>query len=268
MAVEQIIEGSSFTSPLLLPLITVVVALAVVHFWQQSRHDRKIGDLIPGPPTVPILGNAHFFVNLKNNEIFEKAMDIAKRLRTRHSRMDRSQVGRLLIRSSRCGADSRQSCSYRQIRRIQILQAMVGQRFAHQHWREVANSPQAHRTGFPHERPQEFHADIQRQLTLRHHAPHEGSRQGIWLSWLHERGNGWHLVRDCDGIETNQWGRGGLPLCNGRDENVRHLAQASNAGFLTIRSILHAPRNASATKEVAEHYSHDDAASKWNTFMW
>lgn len=67
MAVEQIMEGSTFMSPLLLPLITVVVALTVVHFWQQTRRERKMGDLIPGPPTLPIVGNAHYFVNLKND---------------------------------------------------------------------------------------------------------------------------------------------------------------------------------------------------------
>lgn len=67
MAVEQIIEGSSFMSPLLLPLVAIVVALATVHFWQQTRRERKFGDLMPGPPTLPILGNAHYFVNLKNN---------------------------------------------------------------------------------------------------------------------------------------------------------------------------------------------------------
>lgn len=67
MAVEQVIESSSFSSPLFFPLITVVVALATVHFWQQTRRERRIGDLIPGPPTIPILGNAHYFVNLKNN---------------------------------------------------------------------------------------------------------------------------------------------------------------------------------------------------------
>ncbi|CRK93146.1 CLUMA_CG006508, isoform B [Clunio marinus] len=77
MAVEQIIEGTSFTSPLVLPLITILVALAAIHFWQQSRRDRKIGDMIPGPPTVPIIGNAHYFVNLKTDEIFEKAMSIS-----------------------------------------------------------------------------------------------------------------------------------------------------------------------------------------------
>lgn len=78
MAVEQIIEGSSFTSPLLFPLISVIIALTAVHFWQQTRRERKMGDLIPGPPTIPIIGNAHYFVNMRNDEIFAKAMSIAE----------------------------------------------------------------------------------------------------------------------------------------------------------------------------------------------
>lgn len=67
MVVEQIIEGSSFVSPLVFPLVAVVVALATVHFWQMSRRERKMGDMFPGPPTLPILGNAHYFVNLRND---------------------------------------------------------------------------------------------------------------------------------------------------------------------------------------------------------
>lgn len=66
MAVEQIVEGSSFTSPMLFPLIVIVVALTTLHFWQLSRRQRKFGDKIPGPPTLPIVGNAHYFLNMDN----------------------------------------------------------------------------------------------------------------------------------------------------------------------------------------------------------
>lgn len=76
MAVEAIIGGSSFLSPLVMPLVALAFVLASIHFWQLSRRERKFGDLIPGPPTLPILGNAHYFLNMKNNEIFEKGMDI------------------------------------------------------------------------------------------------------------------------------------------------------------------------------------------------
>jgi hypothetical protein len=67
MAVEQIIEGSTFSSPLLFPLIVTFIALAAVHFWQLSRRERKFGDKIPGPPTIPIVGNAHYFLNMNND---------------------------------------------------------------------------------------------------------------------------------------------------------------------------------------------------------
>jgi cytochrome P450 family 4 len=77
MAVEQMIEGSTFSSPLFLPLLTVVATLVALHFWQTTRRERKIGNKIPGPPTIPILGNAHIFMNLKNDEIFAKAKSVA-----------------------------------------------------------------------------------------------------------------------------------------------------------------------------------------------
>lgn len=67
MAVEQMIEGSTFSSPLFLPLLTVVVTLVAIHFWQTTRRERKIASDIPGPPTIPLLGNAHIFMNLKND---------------------------------------------------------------------------------------------------------------------------------------------------------------------------------------------------------
>nr|AAW78325.1 cytochrome P450 family 4 [Chironomus tentans] len=76
MAVEQIIQSSVFSSPLLMPLLAIVFVLAAVHFWQMSRRERKIGDLLPGPPTVPIIGNAYLFMNGTNHEMFKKAVDL------------------------------------------------------------------------------------------------------------------------------------------------------------------------------------------------
>lgn len=67
MAVEQIIQSSVFSSPLLMPLLAIVFVLAAVHFWQMTRRERKIGDLLPGPPTVPIIGNAYYFLNSNNH---------------------------------------------------------------------------------------------------------------------------------------------------------------------------------------------------------
>nr|AEK25132.1 cytochrome p450 family 4 subfamily G [Chironomus riparius] len=76
MAVEQIIQSSVFSSPLLMPLLAIVFVLTAVHFWQMTRRERKIGDLLPGPPTVPIIGNAYYFLNSTNHEIFNKAIDL------------------------------------------------------------------------------------------------------------------------------------------------------------------------------------------------
>ncbi|KAL7027190.1 hypothetical protein ACKWTF_005346 [Chironomus riparius] len=76
MAVEQIIQSSVFSSPLLMPLLAIVFVLTAVHFWQMTRRERKIGDLLPGPPTIPIIGNAYYFLNSTNHEIFNKAIDL------------------------------------------------------------------------------------------------------------------------------------------------------------------------------------------------
>lgn len=70
MAVEQIVQGGVLSSPLLMPLLAIVAVLAAVHFWQMSRRERKIGDLLPGPPTIPIVGNAHYFINSSNHGKF------------------------------------------------------------------------------------------------------------------------------------------------------------------------------------------------------
>lgn len=76
MVVDQIVQSSVFTSPLFMPLIAIVFALTAIHFWQITRRERKIGDMIPGPPTIPIFGNGHLFINSNNHEIFKKASDI------------------------------------------------------------------------------------------------------------------------------------------------------------------------------------------------
>jgi hypothetical protein len=67
MAVEQIVQGSVFASPLVMPLLAIIFVLTAVHFWQMSRRERKIGDMIPGPPTIPVVGNAHYFLGNTNH---------------------------------------------------------------------------------------------------------------------------------------------------------------------------------------------------------
>lgn len=76
MAVEQIIQSSVFSSPLLMPLLAIVFVLTAVHFWQMTRRERKIGDLLPGPPTVPIIGNAYYFLNSTNHGNDQKLFEV------------------------------------------------------------------------------------------------------------------------------------------------------------------------------------------------
>lgn len=61
--VEHVAEGSRFlffSFPLVVPLIVATISLAVAHFWLEQRRMAKLGNLIPGPPTLPLLGNAHY----------------------------------------------------------------------------------------------------------------------------------------------------------------------------------------------------------------
>lgn len=64
--VEHVVEGSRFlffSFPLVVPLIVATVSLAVVHFWLEQRRVAKLGNLIPGPSTLPLIGNAHYVFN-------------------------------------------------------------------------------------------------------------------------------------------------------------------------------------------------------------
>lgn len=66
MAVDHVVEGSrllGFSFPLMMPLILATVTLAVLHVWLEQRRIAKIGNRIPGPSTLPILGNAHYVIN-------------------------------------------------------------------------------------------------------------------------------------------------------------------------------------------------------------
>lgn len=67
MEFEPLVEGSSFNSPLFKPLATILATLVTIHLWQITRRNRKMGEQIPGPPTLPIIGNAHTFLKLNNN---------------------------------------------------------------------------------------------------------------------------------------------------------------------------------------------------------
>lgn len=90
MAAQQIVvEGGhvGYTFPLMLPLIATTVALVLSYYWLQNRRIAKMGNLMPGkhnplirkknyfkivyliagPPTLPLLGNAHYVIGKNHN---------------------------------------------------------------------------------------------------------------------------------------------------------------------------------------------------------
>lgn len=69
--------GVLFT-PLLIPLMTIVVVLAAVHYWQQQTRLTKMGLKLPGPATLPIVGNAHMIAGKTNHEIMNFALDLGQ----------------------------------------------------------------------------------------------------------------------------------------------------------------------------------------------
>ncbi|XP_037028672.1 cytochrome P450 4g1-like [Bradysia coprophila] len=81
MATQQIVEGAQmgYVFPLMLPLITASVVLSLFYYWMQNRRIAKLGNLIPGPPTLPLLGNAHIVIGKNHNEIMELALKLGKK---------------------------------------------------------------------------------------------------------------------------------------------------------------------------------------------
>jgi len=79
MAVEQLVEAShlGYFSPLVLPLIATTIVLCVAYWWQENKYLAKMGNKIPGPPRLPFIGNAHYFIGKTHNQILEKAMEMS-----------------------------------------------------------------------------------------------------------------------------------------------------------------------------------------------
>lgn len=63
LAGETVRSAGGYSFPLILPLIFASISLALLHVYLQSRRIAKIGNKIPGPPTLPIIGNAHYVWN-------------------------------------------------------------------------------------------------------------------------------------------------------------------------------------------------------------
>lgn len=67
LAGENVRAAGSLSFPLIIPVIFVFVALTLLHVYLQSRRIAKLGNLIPGPATLPLIGNAHMVWNKTHN---------------------------------------------------------------------------------------------------------------------------------------------------------------------------------------------------------
>lgn len=67
LAGENIRSAGGFSFPFILPIIFVTIGLALLHVYLQTRRIARIGNKIPGPPTLPLIGNAHYVWNKTHN---------------------------------------------------------------------------------------------------------------------------------------------------------------------------------------------------------
>lgn len=66
------------STPLVIPLLTIAAILAAVHYFQTQTRLMKLGQKIPGPPSLPLVGNAHMIVGKTNHEIMNFALELAE----------------------------------------------------------------------------------------------------------------------------------------------------------------------------------------------
>lgn len=70
MAVQTINEMTSplgYTFPLILPLIAASIGLMMLYWYTNNKRIAKYGNLLPGPPTLPFIGNAHYVIGKSHN---------------------------------------------------------------------------------------------------------------------------------------------------------------------------------------------------------
>lgn len=69
MGVEQLAKANNvaFVFPWILPLIATTIGLVMLYWHTQTKRLAKYGNRIPGPPTLPIIGNAHYVIGKSHN---------------------------------------------------------------------------------------------------------------------------------------------------------------------------------------------------------
>lgn len=67
LAGEHVRAAGGFSFPLIIPVIFVFITLTLLHVYLQTRRIAKMGNKMPGPPALPIIGNAHMVWNKTHN---------------------------------------------------------------------------------------------------------------------------------------------------------------------------------------------------------
>ncbi|XP_046992771.1 cytochrome P450 4g15-like [Schistocerca americana] len=74
----EVVEAQS-SSSMLYPILIVTAILTIIHYWRENSRFVKLGNKLPGPPTLPFIGNIHMIFGItSSNEIMEKALEISK----------------------------------------------------------------------------------------------------------------------------------------------------------------------------------------------
>ncbi|XP_063223599.1 cytochrome P450 4g15-like [Bacillus rossius redtenbacheri] len=77
VAVELLAHEMSISNYLFYFLVTITSCLFAYYYWEKSRQIAKIGNLLPGPDTLPVLGNIHLLMNVKSpQEAMSKLIDV------------------------------------------------------------------------------------------------------------------------------------------------------------------------------------------------
>lgn len=77
VTVTESVATFSFTSLLPTTLLTIVV-LALLHFWHENSHTAKLANQIPGPRSLPFIGNGYLILGIKSNHhLYKRAMKLS-----------------------------------------------------------------------------------------------------------------------------------------------------------------------------------------------
>lgn len=201
LAGETVRSAGGYSFPLILPLIFVFISLALVHVYLESRRIAKIGNKIPGPPTLPIIGNAHYVWNKTHNgkqvqrkwfcgqiiifvcdffcfvlkRNFGAGFGIEQSLHKCCQTLDRTKIDRLFNKSKRRWNYFGQFGAHWQVWWVSLLQTMVGQWIIDQQRWTLALTPETNRTSFPSKRIEIIHRNVQQQQFERCSTYEEGS---------------------------------------------------------------------------------------------